>query len=217
MAAMEYRSRVRRTGAQIVVGAGVVATLAWLLADDDAHLGPITTFFVLEFAVAAIASLTPARRIAWWAARIGGVLLALDFLGAVADRFGAFGAPGADGVSWGSWGEFVDYTASLVPWWPWPQLPAVGATTMEVVLGILLLTGHWWRWVGKVAGALLFVYLVTMVVELGWDEMMSYDLPVLIGGALLVSERASRRQQPRTGPVPMPDAEPTAVPLRTVL
>ncbi|MEU4361512.1 hypothetical protein [Promicromonospora sp. NPDC023987] len=163
----------------------------------DGTLGPVTTTLVVVYVAVAVSSIiTPGRPVAWWAARAGSALLGLDFLAAVGDRFGLFGEPGTGGASWGSWGRFVDYTESLTPWWPWPQVPAVTATVAEVTLGGLLLAGIWWRWVGKAAAGLLFVYLVTMALELGWAEVLTFGVPVLLGGALLGSARGAARRWP---------------------
>jgi uncharacterized membrane protein YphA (DoxX/SURF4 family) len=117
------------------------------------------------------------------------VALALEFLGAVADRFGVFGGPGSPGVWWGSWSAFVDNTTQMlrgVTGWP-AQAVAVSATSAEVVLGVALLLGWQRRWVGKATAGLLTVYAVLMVTSVGASEVARFALPVLVGGALVLS------------------------------
>jgi uncharacterized membrane protein YphA (DoxX/SURF4 family) len=81
-------------------------------------------------------------------------VIGVELLGAVGDRFGLLGAPGAPGVSWGDWGHFRAETAELVPWSVLVEPAAVVATVAELALGVLLLLGVWWRWVGKATAGL---------------------------------------------------------------
>ena len=144
------------------------------------------------------------------ARRIGGLLsvvavaLRKDLGGAVADRFGFWGPPGAPGVSWGSWSGFVRYTAQLLPGVGRDLVvgAAVAATVTEVTLGLLLLSGWQRRWVGKATAGLLTVYVVTMALTVGLDALATFAVPVLVGGALLVSTCPARRaagRQPGRG------------------
>jgi uncharacterized membrane protein YphA (DoxX/SURF4 family) len=122
------------------------------------------------------------------------VLLALVFGGAVADRFGMLGRPGAPGVSWGSWSEFVDDTQILLGGVAGPvvSVAAATATGVEVLLAVALLSGCRRRWTGKAVAGLLAVYLVAMMSTVGLDEVARYSVPVLLGGALLVSATTAR-------------------------
>src|SRR5436305_1560044 len=63
------------------------------------------------------------------------IVMAGEFLLAVADRFGLLGAPGS-GVYWGDFTHFVDYTASVGGFLPAALAPAaaVFATVAEIVL-----------------------------------------------------------------------------------
>lgn len=122
------------------------------------------------------------------------VALALDFLGAVADRFGLFGAPGRPGVSWGNWEAFTVYTARLLPGLPHELVVAasVAATALEPALAVLLLSGRQRRWAARATAGLLTTYLAAMTLSLGGHAALEYALPVLIGAALLVSPSSVR-------------------------
>jgi hypothetical protein len=196
--------RARRIGGLAWVAIGLVFGLGWALVGG---VVPATITLVLCAAVLVVAAVVAvpqsgatARLLAGWAMA---VLLAVDFGGAVADRFGAFGPPGAPGVSWGSWAAFVDYTRVLLHGAPEPLAvaAAVGATAAEVALAVALVTGWQRRWVGKAAAGLLTIYLVTMAASVGWDDVAAYALPLLIGAALLVTVCPSRRPAPEPTPV----------------
>lgn len=186
---MERMDRARRVGGLMWVGTGLVFGAVWAMWGGVAP-GVITA--VLVAAAVALAAVVVVGPSPGWAAvsgRVVAVLLAADFAGAVADRFGAFGAPGAAGVSWGSWASFVAYTRLLLHGVAEPVavVAAVGATAVEVALAVLLVTGWQRRWVGKAAAGLLTVYLLAMATSVGWSEVARYALPVEIGGALLVT------------------------------
>jgi hypothetical protein len=138
----------------------------------------------------------PARgrpgRLVWTLGWLTAALLALDFAGAVADRFGLLGTAGA---SWGSWDAFVGYTARLLPFVPdsLVGVAAISATAGEITLAIWLLSGWQRRWAGKAAAGLLTVYLPAMGFAIGITEVARFALPIQIGGALLVSAVPSRR------------------------
>jgi hypothetical protein len=193
--------RARRIGGLAWVAAGVLFGAGWAAAGTVP--GAITLTFVvavLVLAAAVILERTSGGRpgVTWVAGWVVAVLFAADFAGAVADRFGVFGPPGppgAAGVSWGSWPVFVDYTRVLLHGMPEAVAltAAVGATGVEVALVAMLLAGWQRRWVGKAAAALLTVYLVAMASSVGWSDVARYALPVVIGGALLLSACPSRR------------------------
>ena len=191
---MAWMDGARRIGGLAWVLAGLGFQLVWCLARQVAP-GPVT--LVLEAAVTLLAVAVVSRRArgVWLVGWLVAVLLGLDLLGAVADRFGAWGPPGAVGVSWGSWSAFVGYTAELLPG-PVRDLASVaalGATAAEVLLGVLLLTGWQRRWVGKATAGLFVVYLVAVLGGVGLDAVATYALPTLVGGALLVSACPTRR------------------------
>lgn len=198
---MEYMDRARKLGGLAWVAGGAIFQLVWA-AWRGVVPGTITLVFctiavLLAALFVAGAGSTPIRVGGWVMAS----LLALDFAGAVADRFGAFGPPGAAGVSWGSWAVFVDYTQVMLGGSPRPlaTAAAVAATGVEVLLAVALVTGYRRRWTGKVTAGLLAIYLLAMALTIGPDEVATYAIPVLIGGALLVSVCPARRRDVVSG------------------
>ncbi|MFD4460826.1 hypothetical protein [Nocardia sp. NPDC058480] len=117
------------------------------------------------------------------------VALGVLFAGSVADRFGMFGAPGSAGVSWGSYAEFVDYTRTLLPAFAADAAPiAAGAATVaEAVLGVALIFAVRPRITAAAAAALFTIFAVAMATSIGLAATADYAVPVMIGGALLVS------------------------------
>lgn len=61
------------------------------------------------------------------------------------------------------------------------------ATALEVALTVALLSGRQRRWVGKVAAGLFVVYLVAMGLSSVRGDVVFYAMPVLVGGALVLS------------------------------
>lgn len=117
------------------------------------------------------------------------VLVAAQFLLAVADRFGAFGPYGAPGVSWGDFGHFVDYTRSITTFLPADLAPtlAVLATVAEVLLGAALLLGFRLQLAAMGAALLLGVYGTSMTISLPAAEQFSYSVFVLGAGMLTLA------------------------------
>lgn len=185
---MTWMDGARRWGGLGWVAVGLAFQLV-VAAVGRQSLGLVTLILVGVSVGLAVVCLVGRPRLVWAMGWIGAVALALDFGGAVADRFGVFGPAGAPGVSWGNWAAFTDYTAALLPALFRPVAPAcaVLATGIEVGLAAALLVGWRRRWAGKVAAGLLAVYLVAMGSSLGWAAVAHYALPVLIGGALLIS------------------------------
>jgi hypothetical protein len=143
--------------------------------------------------------------VSWWGGRLAGLVVGLELLGAVGDRFGAFGRPGDPMVSWGDWSHFRLEAAELVPWAALVSPAAVAATTAELVLGVLLVAGVWWRWTGKATAGLFVVYLVAMVPGMGAASVLEYAVPLLIGGALVSSSRGERPAPSALDDVPGPE------------
>lgn len=194
---MSWMDGARRWGGLLWVAAGLV-TGAWAAVGLGVLPGPITAGVCVVVVVLAVSTLASWRRTSVIVGWVASAALGLDFLGAVADRFGAFGGPGAPGVWWGSWPAFVaNVTAMLhgVDGWL-AQVFAAGATAAELVLGVALVVGWQRRWVGKAAAGLLTAYLLLMLGTGELAEVARFALPVLVGGALLVSAtpRSATRQ-----------------------
>jgi hypothetical protein len=203
---MDWMDGSRRLGGLLWVAVGVVV-VAWVMVGEDIAPGPITTVVSLVVVALAVSVLTGTPRISVVLSWVASVGLGCDFLGAVADRFGLLGGPGDPGVWWGSWAAFTaNVTEMLHGLDGWvAQATAVGATLAEVVLGVALLTGWQRRWVGKAAAGLLGVYLVLMWASVGVGEVARFALPILIGGALLVSA-TPRSLTPRAAGATVPAA-----------
>ena len=209
---MEWMDRARRVGGLMWVAVGVLFSAGWAWAGGVLP-GWVTVVLVVVAVVLAglvVARRLVSERVLAIAGRVVAVLLAADFAGAVADRFGVFGPPGAPGVSWGNWAVFVDYTRLLLLDAPRPLavLAAAAATATEVTLAVLLVSGWQRRWVGKGAAGLLTFYLVAMAWSVGWGEVARYALPIEIGAALLVTACPPLR---RPGSSTTPERGPGAV------
>jgi len=109
--------------------------------------------------------------------------LAAAFLSAVADRFGWWEPLGQG--NWGSMSAFAEYTHQLVPFSPGWLLTAIvwASTATESVLGVLLLTGRWPRYVGAATCLVLIVFGVAMAVSLGVESPLSYSVFTAASGA----------------------------------
>lgn len=116
-----------------------------------------------------------------WAAVAMRIVMAAEFLLAVADRFRLLGAPGQAGVQWGSFANFVSYTRSVIAFLPDDIAPtaAIGATVAEIALGIALLLGLQIRLAAAGAGALLVLYATAMSISLPAAEQFHYNVIVL--------------------------------------
>lgn len=185
---MERMDRARRIGGTVWAASGVLAMLLWSWTGPEQPAGGVT-WAVTAVVLLAVAAQARPPWAAWWGSRLTAVAIGILLLGAVGDRFGVLGAPGAPGVSWGDWAHFTAETAELVPWPVLVPAAAVAATSAEVLIGGLLVTGVWWRWVGKASAGLFFVYLITMVPGMGAGSVLQFGVPVLIGGSLLASAR----------------------------
>lgn len=200
---MERMDHARRVAGGVWVVLGAVLMLGW--AATGPADGPGAATWVVAATVVAGTALSfraPAASARWWGARVAGIAIGLELVGAVGDRFGLLGPPGAPGVSWGDWSHFRVETAELVPWDALVQPAAVAATIAEPTLGALLVLGPWWRWAGKGTAGLFAVYLVAMVPGMGATSVLAYAVPVLVGGALVTSARGPRRRSVRSAVEP---------------
>lgn len=104
--------------------------------------------------------------------------VATAFLSAVADRLGLWGAPGTANASWGNWANFVAYSNQLNFFAPasMGNVLAIGATVLEVVLGMLLLIGYRTRLVALLSGVLLTIFALTMMLSFGIKVTFNYSV-----------------------------------------
>ena len=189
---MEWMDSYRRAASWGWVAVGVLVQVVGVAA-GWARPGVVTWLLMAEVATLAVLTWVCARnRAAGVLSRLTAVPFALDFVGAVLDRFGVLGVPGSPGVSWGSWSRFQNYTAVLLHH-PGPvavTTAAVGATAFEVALAVSLASGWRPRLVGKAAAGLFTIYLLAMAASPGAD-VVRYAVLFLIGGALLLSATTS--------------------------
>ncbi|MEV4237884.1 MULTISPECIES: hypothetical protein [unclassified Nocardia] len=170
---------------QVVVGLAALALmieLGWL-AFADGSVGAITAVVLASVAVLTV---TAGRSVV--VNTTVRILLGALFAGSVADRFGLLGASGADGVSWGDYSAFTDYTRTLTPQaldWSVPAL-AVIATASETLLAIGLILGVAAKLTARAATAVLIVFAAAMSTSVGFDEICSYGVLVVTGGAALL-------------------------------
>jgi uncharacterized membrane protein YphA (DoxX/SURF4 family) len=127
--------------------------------------------------------------------------IAIDFLSAVADRFGLWGGPGAPGVAWGAWPPFVAYVARLNWFAPPPAVPilAWAATVAEVLLALGLLLGWQLRWCAFGSAVLLLAFALTMTIAVGVKAPLDYSVFAAAAGAFFLSVSAPEQNGTRVG------------------
>lgn len=127
-------------------------------------------------------------RLRWLTAALR-ALVALTFLGSVADRFGLLGPPGATGVSWGDFAHFIGYTRAVNAFLPAAAAPALAvvATLAETALGLALLLGVRPQRAAGGAALLLALFGVAMTLTLGVAAQFAYAVGVLATTAWAMS------------------------------
>lgn len=117
------------------------------------------------------------------------IAIAASFLSAVADRLGFWGPPGTPGVNWGSWENFMTYSDSVnsfaSPGLSW--FLGVVATSLEVILGVLLLIGFKTRWIALASGTLLTAFALAMTFSFGVKPSLDYSVWSGAAGCFLLS------------------------------
>lgn len=176
-----------RISGQIALPAMWVAVLiqaGWILAAPGDRAGIYDLVVLVTFA-----ALTATRARIRVVVAIARILLAVSFLGSVADRLGLFGPSGTAGVSWGSFSNFVEYTRDVNAFLPGSAAPvlAVLATGAEIALGLALLAGVGTRRAVAGAALLLAAFGLAMTVSLGVTSPLSYDVWVLMTGACVLA------------------------------
>ncbi len=179
---------MRRRAAQLLWLALAVQA-AWLLLNvlvrhQSPGLDPTGT--VIALSVAGFALLHRRWR---GAAVVVRIVMAVDFLLAVADRFGILGPPGGPGVSWGDFSHFVGYTHTVAVFLPRALAGplAVLATITEGALGVALLLGVRLRLAALSCAALLSVYGVSMSISLPAAQQFHYNVFILAAAMLALA------------------------------
>jgi thiosulfate dehydrogenase (quinone) large subunit len=139
--------------------------------------------------------------------------LGIDFLSAVADRFGLWGPPESDHVAWGNFSKFVTYTAKVDPFTPSGTVHAIAwaVTILEVLFGALLILGLFTRVTAVLSGTLLALFAVGM--SLGTGAKSAFDASVFAASAGAFALAAldpgswsidSKRRKRQSAPPPIP-------------
>ena len=177
--------------AVVVLAVALVVQVGWDLLDvTSLHRAPgpdpLGTVIVVVCAVFAVAHRNPRWR---WLTVVLRILMAAEFLLAVADRFGILGPAGSPGTSWGDFTHFVAYTRSMTTFLPAGLAPtlAVLATVAEITLGVALLLGVRLRFAALGSAALLAVYAIAMTVTLPAAQQFHYTVFVLAAGMLTLA------------------------------
>jgi uncharacterized membrane protein YphA (DoxX/SURF4 family) len=115
--------------------------------------------------------------------------LGIEFLSAVADRFGLWGPPGTPSVAWGNFHNFLAYTAKLNPWFPASWIPTIGwiATLCEICFGVALIIGYRTRMAAVLSGFLTLAFAMGMVFGIGMHAPLSYSVFAISAGAFLLA------------------------------
>ena len=140
--------------------------------------------FVFLFGVLAVTE----GRIRWITGGLR-IVIGLEFILSVADRFGLLGSPG-HGVSWGDFSHFVAYTRQVNAFLPatFAAPLAVAATVCETTLGMALILGIRPFVSTRCATALLCLFGTAMLLSGLLESQFFYGVFVLAAGAWAISE-----------------------------
>ena len=115
--------------------------------------------------------------------------LGIDFLSAVADRFGLWGASGTPSVAWGNFHNFLAYTAKPNPWLPSSWIPTIGwiATVCEFCFGLALIVGYRTRMAAVLSGLLTLAFAFGMIAGVGIHAPLNYSVFAISAAAFLLA------------------------------
>ncbi|HEY4108138.1 DoxX family membrane protein [Puia sp.] len=116
--------------------------------------------------------------------------LGVGFLTTVSDRLGLLGPFGTPNIEWGNWHSFIDYTGTLMPFLDRPAVNIMGgvATTLELIIGILLIIGFKTRMAAIASCLLTLVFALTMTVFLGIKAPINFAVFIICSASLLLSK-----------------------------
>lgn len=123
------------------------------------------------------------QKIIEWFLRIS---LSVGFLSAVADRFGLWPKKVS---AWGNWDAFVKYTHSLTPFLPekLANFAAIGATVLEIFLGIILLVNFKTSLMARISGVLLLTFGICMALFNSVKAPLDYSVFTAAAAAFALS------------------------------
>ncbi|HEY3609791.1 MAG TPA: DoxX family membrane protein [Pseudonocardiaceae bacterium] len=177
--------------AVVVLVLALAEQVVWDLLDVvSLHRAPgpdaIGLFIVVVSAVFAVTHRNPRWR---WLTVVVRLVMATEFLLAVADRFGILGPAGSPGTSWGDFTHFVAYTRTMTTFLPAGLAPtlAVLATVAEITLGSALLLGVRLRLAALGSAVLLGTYALCMTATLPLAQQFHYTVFVLAAGMLTLA------------------------------
>ena len=154
--------------------------LIWIVYNRT-HANAQLNEWVWPFVITSGAVAITRGRIAW-PGTFPRIIIALDFLLAVADRMGVFGGPGTPGVGWGDFAHFTAYTAQVI-FLPLAMIPSIAvlATIAETTLGITMLVGLYSRFAAAGSAVLLTLFATAMWIS-GLSHM-TYAVYLMAGSA----------------------------------
>ena len=115
--------------------------------------------------------------------------LGIGFLATVSDRLGLLGPFGTRNIEWGNWDSFIEYTGTLMPFLDRPAVNIMGgiATTLEAVIGILLIIGFKTR-IAAIASCLLtLLFGLAMVTFLGIKAPINFGVFIISTASLTLA------------------------------
>lgn len=140
------------------------------------------------------------RRSRWPSAQSLAVLyariaLGAAFLSGIASRFGLYGKD----VGYGNFVNFTRYTAQVNSFMPAATIPFLAwtATGAELLLGVLLISGIWPRWVALASAILLFLFGAAMTASAGIKSPLDYSVFSASAAAWLLAVQTSLPRQNR--------------------
>lgn len=112
--------------------------------------------------------------------------LGLTLLSAVADRFGIWSQQLS---SWGNWDGFLEYTAEVNSFAPAGAVPflAAAATVLEIIFGLLLITGYQTRLAATGTALLTLLFGLAMAYSFGIKSPFDYSVFVDCTAAFLLA------------------------------
>ena len=177
--------------AVVVLALALVAQVVWDLLDVvSLHRDPGPDAVGIVTVVVGAAFAVTCRNPRWrWLTVVVRLVMATEFLLAVADRFGILGPAGSAGTSWGDFTHFVAYTRTMTTFLPAGLASplALLATIAEITLGVALLLGVRLRLAALGSAVLLGVYAVCMIITLPPEQQFHYTVFVLAASMLTLA------------------------------